>query len=110
MVIPNWFYFPSRTVRNPDRGLPAACRRPPHHRAGHRKPTLALEKTYRALPPPRVVIAVGACAISGGPYLDHLGAHNGAAGIVPVDLFTSGCPPHPLTILGGLLRITSLEA
>jgi len=71
---------------------------------------LALEKTYRALPPPRIVIAVGACAISGGPYLDHLGAHNGAAGIVPVDLFTPGCPPHPLTILGGLLRITSLEA
>ncbi len=66
---------------------------------------LALEKTYRAVPPPRVVIAVGACAISGGPYVDHPGTHNGAAGIVPVDLFVPGCPPHPLAILDGLLRL-----
>ncbi len=67
--------------------------------------TLALEKTYAALPPPRIVIAVGACAISGGPYRDHAEVHNGAIGMVPVDLFIPGCPPHPLTILDGLLQI-----
>jgi Ni,Fe-hydrogenase III small subunit len=65
---------------------------------------LALEKTYAAVPDPKIVIAVGSCAISGGIYVDHPEQHNGATEIVPVDLFIPGCPPHPLTILDGLLR------
>jgi Ni,Fe-hydrogenase III small subunit/NAD-dependent dihydropyrimidine dehydrogenase PreA subunit len=66
---------------------------------------LALEKTYAAVPAPKIVIAVGACAISGGPYVDHPEVHNGAENVVPVDLYVPGCPPHPVTILDGLLRL-----
>jgi Ni,Fe-hydrogenase III small subunit/ferredoxin len=66
---------------------------------------LALEKTYQAVPTPKIVIAVGACAVSGGPYLDHAEVHNGAASVVPVDVFVPGCPPHPLTILDALLSV-----
>ncbi|HOK77338.1 MAG TPA: NADH-quinone oxidoreductase subunit NuoB [Verrucomicrobiota bacterium] len=66
---------------------------------------LALQKTYEAVPPPKLVIACGACAVSGGPYVNHAETHNGVSGLLPVDLFIPGCPPHPLTILDGLLRL-----
>jgi Ni,Fe-hydrogenase III small subunit/NAD-dependent dihydropyrimidine dehydrogenase PreA subunit len=66
---------------------------------------LALKKTYDAVPAPKIVIAVGACAISGGPYVDHPEIHNGADAVVPIDLYVPGCPPHPYTILEGLLGL-----
>jgi len=65
----------------------------------------ALLKTWQAVASPKLVIAVGACAIAGGPYVDHVEVHNGADHIVPVDLYVPGCPPHPLSILEGLLGL-----
>lgn len=65
----------------------------------------ALLKTYAAVPSPKFVIASGACALSGGPYAGHAETHNGVEPSLPVDLFIPGCPPHPYTVLDGLLRL-----
>lgn len=64
----------------------------------------ALERTYAAVPDPRLVIAVGACAASGGPFRGSPEIGRIPEGI-PVDLWIPGCPPHPLTVLDGLLRL-----
>ncbi len=74
----------------------------------------ALLWTLEATPEPRVVVAVGACAISGGIYRGLPETADGATELLPVDLFIPGCPPHPLTILHGLLgmlgRLSTGEA
>ncbi len=66
---------------------------------------LALEKTCAAVPTPRVVIAVGACAVSGGIYASNREGRGRLDEMFPVDLYIPGCPPHPLVILEGLLRL-----
>lgn len=65
----------------------------------------ALELTYEAVPPPKIVVAVGACAISGGPFTGSPEVGGGVGDVLPVDLWVPGCPPHPLTTLDGLLRL-----
>jgi Ni,Fe-hydrogenase III small subunit/ferredoxin len=65
----------------------------------------ALAKTWAAVPEPKIAVAVGACAISGGPFAGLPAQRDGAGAAVPIDLFVPGCPPHPLTLLDGLLRV-----
>ena len=84
-----------RAVRHPVRGLAAARGRAPGHRArdGEHEAGAGEDLRGRAFSARRD--RVGACAISGGPYRDHPEVCNGAAEVVPVDLFVPGCPPHP---------------
>lgn len=63
----------------------------------------ALLQTYEALPAPKVVIAVGSCAITGGPFRESPEVSKGLDTILPVDLYIPGCPSHPLTNLHALL-------
>ena len=69
----------------------------------------ALIKCHNAMPAPKPLIAVGACAISGGLFRsdERFGSEQRAEGVLPhlpADLFIPGCPPHPYTSLDGFLR------
>ncbi len=63
----------------------------------------ALLQTYEAIADPKVVIAVGSCTITGGPFRGSPEITEGLDSLLTVDLFIPGCPPHPLTNLHALL-------
>lgn len=65
----------------------------------------ALERTYRATPDPKWVVAVGDCARDGGMFAGSYAVVGGVSEIVPVDLHIKGCPPSPRQILEGLLAL-----
>ena len=64
---------------------------------------LALLKTYRAMPEPKLVVAVGACGTSGGIFGQSYASLGGVDKVVPVDVYIPGCPPRPQALLQGIL-------
>ncbi|MBI3709145.1 MAG: NADH-quinone oxidoreductase subunit NuoB [Proteobacteria bacterium] len=65
----------------------------------------ALERTYRATPDPKWVVAVGDCAVDGGVFAGSYACVGAVSAVVPVDLHIRGCPPSPLQLLKGLLAL-----
>jgi Ni,Fe-hydrogenase III small subunit/formate hydrogenlyase subunit 6/NADH:ubiquinone oxidoreductase subunit I len=64
---------------------------------------LALRKTWAATPDPKVVVAVGACGISGGIFGANYASLGGVDAVIPVDAYIPGCPPRPEALLHGIL-------
>jgi Ni,Fe-hydrogenase III small subunit len=69
----------------------------------------ALERTYRATPDPKWVVAVGDCAVDGGIFSGSYAVSGGVSNVVPVDLHIRGCPPSPTEILTGLVSLLDAQ-
>lgn len=63
----------------------------------------ALLDAYKSVSDPKIVVAVGACALSGGVFAESEELHREVMNSIKIDLFIPGCPPHPLTIIHALL-------
>jgi len=70
----------------------------------------AARLTYEAMPWPRLVVAVGACAIGGGIFSQTYASAGGIQSVLPVDVFIPGCPPRPEAIIHGLLTAVGRRA
>jgi Ni,Fe-hydrogenase III small subunit/formate hydrogenlyase subunit 6/NADH:ubiquinone oxidoreductase subunit I len=65
----------------------------------------ALIKTYNATPDPKLVMAVGTCAISGGIFKESYAVRGGIDTLIPVDIYVPGCPPRPQAIMYGIFKL-----
>ena len=66
----------------------------------------AIQMLWEQIPGPKYVIAMGACTISGGPFIyDNYSVVRGAQNLIPVDVFVPGCPPRPEALFHGLLTL-----
>src|SRR5579872_2337253 len=70
----------------------------------------ALERTYRATPDPKWVVAAGDCARDGGCFAGSYATVGGVGAVIPVDVVIRGCPPSPTKLLQGLLALLESTA
>ncbi|HKZ46470.1 MAG TPA: NADH-quinone oxidoreductase subunit B family protein [Thermodesulfobacteriota bacterium] len=66
---------------------------------------IALRRTYNATPAPKLVVAVGDCGYDGGIFGESYASLGGVGKIIPVDVYIPGCPPAPIAILQGILKV-----
>jgi Ni,Fe-hydrogenase III small subunit len=65
----------------------------------------ALKRTYAATPDPKIVVAVGDCACDGGIFGESYASLGRISNVIPVDAHIPGCPPNPVALLQGILRV-----
>ncbi len=68
---------------------------------------IALKRTYNAMPPPKLVVAVGDCGCNGGIFGEGYASLGGIGKVIRVDAYIKGCPPRPVDLLRGILHVIS---